>query len=223
MVQKSVLLVCESLVPEIEALRPNNVDVRVMEFGLHRFPKKLNKELRNVLGVLENDLQYNLILLGYGLCSGGPIGLKPKRTKLIMPRTHDCIALLLGSMESYHREVTKDPGTYYLTKSWIEHHEDPLSMFRGQHEWTKNLDDQTTRWVAREIMKNYTRIALINTGAYRLQDYENYARITAETYGLRFEIIPGSLNLLKKLLYGPWDNEFLVLEPGQEITKEMFL
>jgi hypothetical protein len=33
---------------------------------------------------------------------------------------------------------------------------------------------------------------------------------------------PGSLGLLKKLLTGPWDEEFLVIPPGDALTFDHF-
>ncbi|NPV29016.1 MAG: DUF1638 domain-containing protein [Firmicutes bacterium] len=224
MEQKNVVLViCETLAPEIEDKVPPHVEVNVIEFGLHLFPKELNKKLRDILGALDREGKWDLILLGYGLCSEGVVGLKSEKSKIVMPRTDDCIAIFLGSTEAYKKELTRDPGTYYLTKGWIEHGEDPLSISTRRHQWTKKYDEQTAQWVAREIMKNYTRIALIDTGTYELSPYIAYAKKVAETFDLKFEIIPGSLFLLEKLLHGPWDDNFLALEPGQEITKEMFL
>jgi hypothetical protein len=32
----------------------------------------------------------------------------------------DCIAIFLGSCEAYREQTKKEPGTYYLTKGWIE-------------------------------------------------------------------------------------------------------
>jgi hypothetical protein len=39
-----------------------------------------------------------------------------------------------------------------------------------------------------------------------------------ENMGWKFETVPGSLRIFHKLLKGPWDEEFVVLEPGQVIT-----
>ena len=52
--------------------------------------------------------------------------------------------------------------------------------------------------------------------------YEEYAQKTAEVFELNYEVLPGSLDLLKKLIHGPWDENFVVVEPGTEVTKEMF-
>jgi hypothetical protein len=67
------------------------------------------------------------------------------------------------------------------------------------------------------MLKNYKRIGFINTGQYEIERYREYARRIAEEFNLRFEEIDGSPALVKKMLFGPWDEEFLVVEPGQTI------
>jgi hypothetical protein len=39
---------------------------------------------------------YDAILLGYALCGRGTEGLRAGKTKLVLPRAHDCIGLLMG-------------------------------------------------------------------------------------------------------------------------------
>jgi hypothetical protein len=76
--------------------------------------------------------------------------------------------------------------------------------------------------VIRLMLKNYTRLALINTGQYELERYREYARRTAERFELRYEEIDGSTALVKKMIDGPWDDEFIVVQPGQSIELAAF-
>ena len=48
------------------------------------------------------------------------------------------------------------------------------------------------------------------------------ARKTADQFNLRFEELRGSNDLILKLLLGPWDEEFLVVPPGETITYLLF-
>jgi hypothetical protein len=40
----------------------------------------------------------------------------------------------------------------------------------------------------------------------------------AERFGLRYEEIPGSTALVKKMIYGPWDGDFVIARPGATIS-----
>lgn len=220
--KNSVLVICETLAPEIEGKVPAHVKIEVIEFRFHLYPKKLNEQLQSILNTLDRQGLWNEIILGFGFCSDGVVGLKSKKSKIIIPKADDCIALLLGSTEAYRRELLKEPGTYYLTKGWIDQGGDPLAVFDCKHEWTRNYDKKTAEWFAREMIKNYSRVGLIDTGSYDLGHYAEYSKKVAATFGLKLEIISGTTTFLERLLYGPWDETFIVLEPGQEIRREMF-
>lgn len=223
MEQKNIVLViCESLAREIEKIVPPNLEIREIELGLHDYPKKLNEKLSRVLSELEEEQEWDVILLGFGLCSEGTVGLKAKRARLVLPKTDDCIAIFLGSREVYMEQFRKQPGTYYFTKGFLKDGTGPLAMYLGEHEWTRKYSKEKAQWLAKEMMKNYRRAALIDTGVYDITPYIAKVKKTAEVFGLEFEIIPGSLAILEALVQGPWDDRFVVVEPGQEITRQMF-
>jgi hypothetical protein len=73
------------------------------------------------------------------------------------------------------------------------------------------------------MLRNYKRLGFINTGQNEIERYRTYARDKAKEFGLRFEEIQGSPDLVKKMIYGPWDEEFLVISPGQTIRFKDFV
>jgi hypothetical protein len=133
----------------------------------------------------------------------------------VVPKVDDCIAIFLGSGEAYKAQSRAEPGTYYLTKGWIEAGDSPFGEYDSL---VKHHGEEKARRLMGKILKNYTRLALINTGQYELERYRDYSRHTAERFGLRYEEIPGSNALIKKMLYGPWDDEFVVARPGETIS-----
>jgi uncharacterized protein (DUF1330 family) len=77
--------------------------------------------------------------------------------------------------------------------------------------------------MVRLMLRNYTRLALIDTGAKEMERYRERARAAAERFGLRFEEIEGSPSLVEKLLFGPWDEECLVVPKGEVVRYEEFV
>jgi hypothetical protein len=77
--------------------------------------------------------------------------------------------------------------------------------------------EEKARRLMGQVLKNYTRLALIDTGQYELERYRDYSRRTAARFGLRYEEIPGSDVLIEKLLHGPWDGDFVIAHPGETI------
>ncbi len=101
--------------------------ITFLDYGLHRVPQKLTWAVQSQIDEIETP---SLILLGYGLCGNGLDGIKAGKHTLLVPRTDDCIAILLGSYSRYMEEFTGEPGTYYLTKGWLESGSDPLKEYK---------------------------------------------------------------------------------------------
>ena len=72
------------------------------------------------------------------------------------------------------------------------------------------------------MLKNYKRLALINTGQYGMDHYHEYTRQAATRFALRYEEIDGSKAMVKKLISGDWDDEFVVVQPGDTIRLQDF-
>jgi hypothetical protein len=172
----------------------NGMPYRLLEFGLHITPEKLNAALQKEIDETQEDV--DAILFGYGMCSKGALGLEARNFKLVIPRVDDCIALFLGSRDEYRRQHLKAPGTFYLTKGWIECGDDPYTEYLKARE---KYGDEKAYWLEKKVIENYTRLALINTGNYNMEKYRKYANMVAGFFSLTFEEIPGSNVLIRKL------------------------
>lgn len=214
-----LIIACGMMKDELMAVSVPAVQFEFLEIGLHRTPAKMPATIQEKIHRADNRIDY--IMLGYGLCGNGILGVKAERQPLVIPKVHDCINLFLGSCEARQKEQQEAPGTYYLTKMWIEEGTPPLALLE---EYTQRYDRETAKWVIGEEFKNYTRLALVDTGAYDLSDYRDRARANAAFLGVAYEEIRGSLALFEKMVKGQWDeDEFIILQPGEEITQRLFL
>jgi hypothetical protein len=101
-----------------------------------------------------------------------------------------------------------------LTKGWIEAGDTPFEEHKAL---IKKYGEEKARRMTGLLLKNYKRLAFINTGQYEIERYQAYSRQTAEQFNLRYEEIEGSPALVKKMVFGPWDDEFVVVAPGQTV------
>ena len=212
------IIACETVAEEIRNLIPEGIPCKSLEFGLHRTPEKLNAALQKEIDETKEDV--DTILLGYGMCSKGCLGLEAQHSRLVIPKVDDCIGLFLGSRAEYSKQHLQAPGTYYLTKGWIECGDDPYTEYLKM---TEKYGHEKAHWLESQVIKNYTRLALINTGNYRMGKYRRYGKKVASFFSLTFEEIPGSNMLVEKLIEGRWDEDFVVIEPGGKIQYDMFL
>ncbi len=128
-----VIFACQVSQHWLEQLLPDELtaEITFFDYGLHIVPKNLRQTLQQAIDSIE---QPSLIVLGYGLCGNGLDGINAGKHYLLIPRTDDCIAILLGSYQAYLREMKKEPGTYYLSKGWLEAGTNPLAESRKYEE-----------------------------------------------------------------------------------------
>jgi hypothetical protein len=215
--QRIKVIACATVIEEMLPYLPPHVTTEVLDFGLHRTPEKLREALQEAINKNCNDA--DVILLGYGLCSMGVVGLSASTSTLVVPRVDDCIAIFLGSNGAYRKQSEKEPGTFYLTKGWIEVCDTPDDEYNRLIErYGRKRADR----VMEVMFQHYKRLLYIDTGQADQERYRDSARQNAKRLNLRYEEIPGSVALIRKMINGPWDDDFVVARPGEKIKFEDF-
>jgi hypothetical protein len=216
---KLLIIACEVLQDELKAVSAPGVQFDFLEQGLHRVPSKMPAAIQEKID--QADSQFDYVLLGYGSCGSGILGVKAGKQPLVIPRAHDCISFYLGSIKNHQQTHEKNPGTYYLTKGWIEQAKSPLGTLE---EYTERYGRETAEWVIGEEFKNYNRLVLVHTGVYDPAAYREQAKANAAFLGVAYEEIKGTLAFFKKMVNRRWSEEdFIILQPGEEITQSRFL
>jgi hypothetical protein len=207
--------------PELERIGAGDggVEIRYLDQGLHRVPQKMADQVQ---AHIDAAAPYaGRIVLGYGLCSNGIVGVTARQQGLVVPRAHDCISLFFGSVDAYKKVFDARPGTYYLTPGWIAEKKDPLGILE---EYLPKYGEETSRWVMDEELKHYTHIVLIDTGVRDLAPLRERARHNARFFGKAYEEVQGSPEYFEKLVRGPYTAEdFFFLAPGEQVTQELYL
>ena len=213
---RAKVIACATVIEELAPFMPEGMASQVLDFGLHTRPGLLREALQ---AEIDASFDVDVVLLGYGMCSRAVIGVRATDVTLVLPRVHDCIGLFLGGQGAYTDQLRREPGTYYLTKGWIAVGDSPFEQVKRLAE---KYGPERARRMVDLMLKHYTRLAFIDTGAYDLESYRDYARRTAAEFDLRFEEIEADAGLLRRLVAGPWDEEVIVVPPGGTITAGMF-
>ncbi len=199
--------------------------VTYMDYGLHRVPRRMTQMLQDAIDRIEVP---SLVLLGYGLCGKGLVGIRTDKHILRIPRTDDCIGILLGSYQAYIREFQAVPGTYYLSKGWLECGSHPLKEYE---EYAEKYGPEDASWLMDQQYRNYERLALVVHSHADMEKYRPQAQEVArycEQWGMRYEEILGSDEYVRRLLEvanvsDKNDEEFVVIPPGEEVRQEQFM
>jgi hypothetical protein len=215
----AIIVACNTIADELNlAIKTTRVTHPVLwvDSKLHTKPEKLKEEIQKAISRISN---VETIILAFGFCGNALIGIKSDHARLIFPRTEDCISLLLGSEEK-RRALAKETCSYFLTRGWLESENNLADEYAY---CVKKFGPQRALRVMRDILKNYKHLTLIDTGAYDVTRLRSRTEELATTLGLCHKVVEGSQRLFHKLLTGPWDEEFVILEPGEEITLNSLL
>jgi hypothetical protein len=210
--ENTKIIACATVIEELLPLMPPGMQAVGLEYGLHVNPDDLKKTLQQEIDNSEGKIDN--IILGYGLCSMAVIGLKANGCTLIVPRVDDCIGLFLGSNEHYKQQHKLEPGTYYLSKGWIEVGGTPFDEHRQMIE---RHGEKKAKRMMDLMFKDYKRLVLIITGQEDMSKYRKYTKEQADRYNLRYEEITGSNALIKRMLEGNLNGDFVVVPPGGTI------
>lgn len=221
-----VVLACRVFQNWLEYLLPEGLteNITFFDYALHRVPKNLRQTIQEAIDSIQ---QPSLIVLGYGLCGNGLHDIKAGIHTLLIPRTDDCIAIILGSYQAYRREFELEPATYYLSKGWLEGGSTPL---QEHQELVQKYGEKKAEWLMDTQYHNYKRLALIVQNAQDLETYRPAAQDVArycERWGFRYQELVGSDAMLTRLIelavrLDQADGEFLVVPPGGVLTQAMF-
>ena len=241
---KNIAIICDVMRSELERIKGEengSIDYVYLEQHLHDTPDKMRERLQEEINKVSDE--YKDIILVYGLCSNGVVGLKSDKHNITIPRVDDCISLFLGSREKYVEVFKKDPATYYLCKGWIEYGGDPYrgyllwtdqedripkEWFRSKERYGQKYDENMARFLSVELLKNYKRVVLIDNDDLEKihRDYaEDMVKFMSEVLEREIELIEikGSSRLLEMLMEKQWDNdEIITIRPGEKISQETF-
>ncbi len=218
---RKILIACSMIEDEIndvfDRFECGNIEIRWMERGYHNDPDELRSVIQQEIDKAEAD-GADTVILAYGLCGKGAAGWHTQKAVLAMPRFDDCCNIMLCTGKREKRNLL-EAGNMYLTKGWSKDEGALLSM----------LDKAKERYGERRGLKamklmfdSYTKVTVIDTGCYPLDPVEEYAEKCAEILELKKCTVPGSNEVLRKLITGDWDEDIIIKQAGDYVREEDF-
>ncbi len=232
------IIACRILTRELNwlaAQSEHQVDITWVGRGLHNTPEALRRrlynEVENLYAQLESgELEYkpDYIVLGYGLCSNGVVGVRCRDIPIVVPRTDDCIALFMGSQERYFKEFSESGGAFWLNSGWLER---SLNLFdtedlqrRRWMEYAEKYGEDNADYlleVESSWMSNYSTLGYIHSAVHDAPADLERAQQEAQARSWKLREVNDDLRLLRMMVDGTWnEEEFLILKPGERIAPD---
>ncbi|MGI5868295.1 MAG: DUF1638 domain-containing protein [Kiritimatiellia bacterium] len=223
------MISCNVFQHEIEAVareRGDALDATYIELGEHARPSLLRKKLQDAI---DAAVACDAVLLFYGLCGRATDGLVARDVPLVLPRCHDCCAVLLGGMARYAAVFREMPSTPFSSIGFIRHgnyyFEDGDLVEGDSYEALVEKYGEDNAQYILEAMRpklegRLQPVYFISTPEVPCSAEKAACMEKAASEGREFRELEGSLRLIRMLLAGEHPpEEFLTVPPGCRIRQ----
>ena len=224
---KLKLIACNVFQAELDSLIPdcpNSLDVEYLELGEHARPNTLRQKLQERIDAVSG---YDAVLLAYGLCGTATVGVTARSLPLILPRSHDCCGILLGSRKRFEEIFKPMPSTPFASIGFVKSgnyyfSDGELMLGDSYAKLVEDYgeDDAKYIWDAMHPKLDGKLQCIYFIHTLPAPDIVAQSRANAEAEGREFRELTGNLRLLRMLIYGEWlQDEFLIVPPGSSIRQ----
>jgi len=219
----------------VVAYSKNIVDLEFVPLNQHVEPEKLLATLQSIIDRVDQDQEeYDAIIMGFGLCGNSTAGLKSDRYKIVIPRAHDCCTIFMGSSEAFLKRFRGHLSAAWSSHGYIERDDEicrktdaPNAL--GTDMPYADLLEKYGEENAKLIYESLHPVQLDEPHIYiKMSPFDDFgcfdlfkAKIKADQdlrgYEKAIDTPEGSMRLITMLVEGDWNDEFLIVKPGQSI------
>ncbi|HHV65586.1 MAG TPA: DUF1638 domain-containing protein [Peptococcaceae bacterium] len=216
---KKAIICCEVLKDELsKILKEKGLSYPVVwvPSEYHNNPEQLRTKLQLEIDSLNG---YEAILLGYGCCGNATAGLIASTAQLIIPRTEDCIEILLSAGD---KKFVRRSRTYFLSKGWLK---SPKGITAELDRLQRRYGEQRAKRIIKAMLKEYRFLLYIDSavsGEEELKELLKRSEEFAVAAGLEFIVEEGNCSLLKKLVCGSESRDFVIVPKGGKVDLSDF-
>lgn len=215
----SLIIACPTIRYELEAARKKfncTIPVRYIPQQLHNSPPELQQYLQKMI---DSITDVDRIIIAISSCGGGTAYLKANTAELIIPRTRDCVDILLSNEDSL--ETLKRPfDGCIFTKGWVDF---SINSPDSLQNLTKTKGKAYAEDFIRNLYDGFNKFYFVDTGLGHLEDIQaRMAPLVECLYGTS-EIIQGYYGILKKIAKEQIDEDFLIVPKGGIVDTSGFL
>lgn len=211
---KRVIYSCITLQKELEKTIEKigfEGKVHYLSTELHSDPQKMHSTLQKLI---DDNKEAEEIIICVSGCGKATCDLKATTCRIAVPRTMDCIDVLLTGSG-----IKRPDGAIFITKSWMNF------MKNSAIDYTK-LVQERGREAAEDFLKKlyagFTDFYIIDTGTYALKEVEDYIMPLVQLLGGTLTCLPGPYKVLEKLVSGQYDASVISIPKGASLSIHEF-
>lgn len=213
----SVILSCPTLKKEFQhalAVYQCSTPVYYLPQELHNNPSKLHEYLQTTIDSFDNIDKIMICVSG---CGGGTIGLQATSARLVVPKTRDCIDILLSG--DILEEIYRPEKGIFFTESWMNFSKNSSLDLNKQIE---QKGYQAAAEYMRRLFKGFEHFYIIDTGVYDIKEVQFYIEPLVEILNGTITLLKGDYQILHKMVLEKFDDDFIIVTKGSMVNKTDF-
>jgi hypothetical protein len=209
---------------------PHVIDPEYTELGEHARSAGLRQIIQTRIDAAEaSGRNYDAILLLFGLCGNATVGLQACRTRLVIPRAHDCCTILLGSKGKFVEHFGEAPSTPFSSVGYLERGDyflrtsddgGGVQVGDAYQALVAKYGEEDAKYIWEEMHPSHgnNKAVFIDIPETSHLGFAEKFRAKAEAAGKEPVRLDGSLRLIDGLLQGNWDEkDYLIVPPASAI------
>jgi hypothetical protein len=214
------------------ARSPHVIDVEFTELGDHIHSETLRGMLQARIDAVEaSGKKYDAIVLLFGLCGNATVGLQARTMPLVIPRAHDCCTILLGSKDAFRTYFSDNPSRPFSSAGYLERGDYYMRVEDGENRmhygdayaaYVEQYGEENAKYIWETMHPAHVEIDqqafFIEIPETAELGYAAQFKTRVEAEGKTCTVLPGSLEIVRKLLDGEWDEQvFLKVAAGRTV------
>ena len=209
------------------ATSDNNITPEFTRKGEHEKVDKMRETVQKAIDDADKG-DYEAIVLGYGLCGNGLDGIKAGRLPLVIPRAHDCCTIFTGSRKKFLEYFSDKFSAMWSSAGYMERGDEyfresdankMLGLDMTYEQAVESYGEENAEFIIESLKPKHemNEIIYIKTGDPKDEEFLKIVELKAKEENKELTIVEGNMGIIKKLLRGQWDEDFLTVLPGQKI------
>ena len=215
---KTLILSCPTLKGELEsALRQHGSQAKVTYL-----PATLHGEMQSIRptlqGIIDGNQEFDRIVILLSGCGGSTAGIKATTAEVIIPKTHDCLDILLSDEDG--KVAQRDPKGIYMTGSWYEYH---MKTLLNADKMIEDLGYEAAAQKLRGIFGTFNKFYIIDTGVFDVEVVKCGLASLIEILDGTLTIVPGEYGILHRVAADEFNpNCFHIVPKGGTVPQMPF-
>lgn len=212
--KKRVLYSCITLQKELEeTIQRVGFEGKIFYLSteLHSDPQKMHQVLQDHI---DSNTEAEEIIICVSGCGKATCDLKATTCSLALPRTMDCIDVLLTGAG-----IKRPDGAIFITRSWMNFMKNSSIDYEKLIKEKGKLEAEA---FLKKLYHGFSDFYIIDTGTYNLQEVENYIMPLVKLLDGTLNYLPGPYKVLEKLITGNYDKDVIVIPQGEVLSIHEF-